>query len=135
MIRGVILVGVGRNMNRVIRTCYSFGVHDIYCMACTGRVSGNLFSATGQVRLHTIDSLDNFRRDSILGLEAIRGLPLLQDYPMHDIKYLAVGGESVSLRQCDFPRMARIPTANSLCLTVEAALAISLYHTGGGGYD
>jgi len=127
MIEGVILVSVGRNLNRAVRTCYSFGVNDIYCLQCSGQVKGNLFSATGQVRLHVIDSLDNFCRDNILGLEVAQSLPALQSYPMREIKYLAVGGESVTLKKGDFPAMVRIPTKNDLCLTTEAALAIALY--------
>ena len=38
MIEGVILIGVGRNLNRAIRTCYSFGVYDIYCLNCVARL-------------------------------------------------------------------------------------------------
>jgi hypothetical protein len=37
-LKGIILVGVGRNLNRAIRTAYSFGVSDIYCLNCTGKV-------------------------------------------------------------------------------------------------
>lgn len=127
MIEGVILIGVGRNLNRAIRTCYSFGIYDIHCLSCTGQVKGNLFSATSRVRLHAIDSLDCFCLDSILGLEIIPDLPTLHDYSDQGIKYLAIGGESVTLRKKDFPKMARIPTQNGLCLTTEAAMAIALY--------
>jgi len=126
MIKGIILVGVGRNLNRAVRICYSFGVYDVYCLNCFGQVKGNLFSASGRVKLHNIKNIKDIT-GSILGLEVTKSLPALQDYPVQDIEYLAVGGESVTLRQSDFPRMARIPTKNSLCLTTEAALAIALY--------
>ena len=48
MIKGVILIGVGRNLNRAIRTCYSFGVYNVYCYQCAGLVKGGLFSAEGR---------------------------------------------------------------------------------------
>jgi len=134
VIEGVILIGVGRNLNRAIRTCYSFGVYDIYCLNCTAKIKGDLYSAAGKVRLHEIKSLDLFNLEHILGLEKTKSLPFLQRRLFEDIKYIAVGGESVTLRQKEFPRMARIATANNLCLTAEAALAIALY-LGGGNYD
>ena len=120
------LVGVGRNLNRAIRTCYSFGVYDVYCVNCTGQISGNLFAAKA-VRLHQ----GMPRAESILALEVAKSLPPLGSIPAESIKYLVVGGESVTLRRKDFPLMARIPTANKLCLTTEASLAIALYHFGG----
>lgn len=127
MAKGVILIGVGRNLNRAVRTCYSFGVYDIYCLNCPGQVKGNLFSARG-ARLHRIESLAGFDRESILALEVIKSLPVLAAINSHSIEYLAVGGETTTLRRRDFPRMARIPTGDNLCLTTEAALAIGLYH-------
>jgi len=130
LIKGVILIGVGRNLNRAVRTCYSFGVYDVYCLNCPGEVSGNLFNAKN-VRVHRIDSLGVFPTDSILALEVTKSLPPLQAVDTGGIRYLAIGGETVTIRQKDFPRMARIPTANNLCLTTEAALAIALYHFGG----
>lgn len=127
VIKGVILIGVGRNLNRAIRTCYSFGVYDIYCFNCSGLIHGNLFSATGQVRLHQLSDLESLPVDKILALEVVKGQPLLHEYPIQGIEYLAIGGESITLKRSNFPNMARIPTANALCLTTEAALAIALY--------
>lgn len=127
MINGVILVGVGRNLNRAIRTCYSFGVYDIYCLNCTEKVKGNLFSAKGRVRLHEIYSLIDLPANKILGLETTKNLPALQECSVRDVEYLAIGGELMTLKRSDFPRMAHINTKNGLCLTTEAALAIGLY--------
>jgi len=130
MLDGVILVEVGRNLNRAVRTCYSFGVQNIYCLRCTGEVKGNLYSASGQVAIRTLDSLDQFDPEEVLALEVTPTLPSLQSVPVDGIRFVAIGGESTTLR--GFPRMARIHTQNSLCLTTEAALAIALYHLGGG---
>lgn len=127
MIKGVMLIGVGRNLNRAVRTCYSFGVYDIYCHQCPGTVRGSLFSAKGQVRIRRIDSLSAFDRAAALAVEVTKGLPPLQNISLDGINYLVVGGESVTLRRRDWPVMARIYTINSLCLTTEAALAIALY--------
>jgi len=131
LIEGVILIGVGRNLNRAIRTCYSFGVYDVYCFNCTGKITGNLFSAADQVCVHTLDSLDNFCGGSILGLEANPNLPPLREYRDRNPKYIAVGGESTTLRVKNFPQMAHIPTTNKMCLTTEAALSIALYELSG----
>lgn len=125
--KGIILVGVGRNLNRAIRTAYSFGVYDIYCLNCTGQVKGSLFSAAGKIRLHEIKSLAEIESTNILGLEVTKSLPPIEAYKGKDIDYIAVGGESTTLRRADFPMMARIPTTNDLCLTTEAALSIALY--------
>ena len=125
--KGIILVGVGRNLNRAIRTAYSFGVCDIYCLNCTGKVEGNLFSAAGKVRIHEIKSLAEIGSKNILGLEVTKSLPPIETFGDDDIDHIAIGGESVTLRQADFPKMARIPTINNLCLTTEAALALALY--------
>jgi len=125
--KGIVLVGVGRNFNRAIRTAYSFGVYDIYCLNCTGQVKGNLFSAAEQVRIHEIESIAEVKSNSILGLEVTKSLLPIDAYTGDDIDYIAIGGESVTLRQADFPKMARISTTNDLCLTTEAALAIGLY--------
>lgn len=125
--KGVVLIGVGRNLNRAIRTAYSFGIYDIYCLSCTAQIKGSLFSAAEKVRLHEIKGLSELESSNILGLEVIKSLPTIGAYKGEGIDYIAVGGESTTLRRADFPRMARIPTANKLCLTTEAALAIGLY--------
>jgi len=127
MIKGVILIGVGRNLNRAIRTCYSFGIYDIYCYQCNGKVTGSIFSAEGKVRVHKIDDLNSFTRSAVLALELMETLPILQRVDTHEIEYIALGGESVTLRKKDWPLMARIKTDNNLCLTTEAALAIALF--------
>ena len=129
MIQGVILVEVGRNLNRAIRTCYTFGVYDIYCLRCTGEIKGGLFAASGKVRVHHIESLKQFTFEEILALEMKKSLPLLTDINWGRIKYLAVGGESVTLRKKDYPVMARSVTPHNVCLTAEAALTIALYES------
>ena len=128
MIEGVVLIGVGRNLNRIIRACHSFGVQDIYCLNCEIGVKGNLFSATESVKLHEISSLDEMDIDTMLALEVSPSLPNIKDVSAFGICYIAIGGESTTLRKRDFKNMARISTKNKLCLTAEAALAIALYH-------
>ena len=91
--KGIILIGVGRNLNRAIRTAYSFGVYDIHCLNCTGKVNGSLFSAAGKVRLHEIESLAEIESGNILGLEVTKSLPPIESYEGEDIDYIAVGGE------------------------------------------
>ncbi|MBW2637895.1 MAG: hypothetical protein JRC86_10310 [Deltaproteobacteria bacterium] len=128
MIEGVILIGVGRNLNRAVRTCYTFGIYNIYCFNCnTATLHGNLFSASSRVRLHELADLTKINPRALLAVEANRKLPSLRKISKEKIKYVAVGGESTTLRQKDFPVMAYIPTRNRLCLTTEAALAIVLY--------
>ena len=74
-----------------------------------------------------MDDLSAFDCTAVLGLEITTTLPLLQNISLRGIEYLAIGGESVTLRQRDWPIMAQIATENDLCLTTEAALAIALY--------
>ena len=131
MIKGVILVGVGRNLNRAIRTCYSFGVYDLYCLNCAGQTKGNLYSAADKVKVHTIDSLEDFDPSEILALEINSQHQSMRDRPLTNIKYIAIGGESTTLRKKDFINMVQIQTSNKLCLTTEAALAIALYDFSG----
>lgn len=121
------MIGVGRNLNRAIRTCYSFGIYDVYCLNCTGCLTGNLFSSENKVKVHNIKSLDIFNIDEILAFESNPKFPPLRDYPTDKIKYIAIGGESTTLRKRDFINMVNIETSNRLCLTTEAALAISLF--------
>jgi hypothetical protein len=129
MIEGVIAIEVGRNLNRVIRTCYSFGVLDLYCLGCDMKqVNGNLFSASEKVRMHEIKDLCGFDKTEIIALEVLPSLPDIRCVSADSARFIAVGGESTTLRKKDFPRMARIPTKNKLCLTSEAALAIALHH-------
>ena len=135
MLKGVVLVGVGRNLNRAVRTCYTFGIYDLYCIDCA-EVEDRLFSAHGKVRLNRV-SMCELRQQidtrSILALERSFSIPSLHRARLSEIEYLAVGGESVTLRSRDFPRMARIETTNDLCLTTEAALAIGAYELRQGG--
>ena len=126
--KGIVLIEVGRNLNRAIRTAYSFGVYDIYCLNCTGQVKGSLFSAAEQVRIHEIKSLSELDSGNILGLEVTKSLPDIKEYIGQQIDYVAIGGESTTLKRSNFPKMARIPTVNELCLTTEAALAIALFN-------
>ena len=126
MFDGVILIGVGRNLNRAIRTCYVYGVYEVYCLNCSGEITGNLYSARDRVRVHQINSLKSFDLNRVLALERLKSLPTIDDISFEGLRYLAVGGESTTLRFREFPRMARIPTYNDLCLTTEGALAIGL---------
>src|SRR5690554_1892973 len=103
MIEGVVLVGVGRNLNRVIRTCYSFGVYDVFCVNCTGQISGNLFAAKAVIVRQGMPEVEN-----MLALEATKSLLPIGNVPPKTVKYLVVGGENVTLRSKDYPLMARI---------------------------
>lgn len=127
MIEGVIAVGVGRNLNRIIRTSHSFGVNKIFLLSSAGKLTGHLFSARGNVEVIEIADLSMFGNNELLALEVSPSIPDIRDVNVDGVRYIVVGGESVTLRKNDFRRMARIPTHNRLCLTSEAAIAIGLY--------
>jgi len=120
----VILYHAGRNINRAVRTCFTFGVDDLVVVG-PGRLSGNLFAARDRVRITYADALPDL--SNAVALENFYKTPL-GDVDWTGIDALLLGGESRSLPGRISPRYkATIPTANSFCLTVEAALAISLY--------
>jgi len=77
--------------------------------------------------MYEIKSLSELDSDNILGLEVTKSLPGIDEYAGEEIDYIAIGGESITLRRANFPKMARIPTVNNLCLTTEAAMAIALH--------
>lgn len=122
----VLLVGMKRNLNRCIRTCYSFGVDNIFLLGCDeSYIKGNLFSAKGKVKIQKIESIEEigeFRK--IVGFE-INGSGRCEDLKNADC--IAIGGEQTMLSKSDFEHLIKIPVKNNLCLTAEAALAIGLY--------
>ncbi len=119
----VLLVGVGRNLNRAIRTCYSFGVECIYLLDCDeAKIKGNLYSAKERVPIIKVDSIENL--GNVVAFEVDGNAPISE---LKTADCIAIGGESTTLSKVMFKTRIGIPTKNKLCLTTEAALAIALY--------
>lgn len=123
--KGVILYKCGRNLNRVIRTCYTFGVYELLLLECDkSYIKGNCYSANGKVNVREITSIADVQ-GKIVGLET------KQNDNIEIIKnadYLLVGGENVSIKKDMCNEITCIKTVNNLCLTVEAATAIDLFY-------
>lgn len=125
MIEEVWLYRVGRNLNRAYRTAEAFGCRKLVLVECNARLSGNLYQAAGRVEVATAESLP--ARD-ILALETWGEIPL--HAAEKQTRRILVGGETSGLpRRLPGIRTARIPMTGQVSgLTVEAALAIALYH-------
>lgn len=124
MIKNVYLWKVGRNINRAVRTSWSFGVEEVHTIDC-GDVSGNLFQAKNQ----KITQCSDIEPNTVF-IE-VNGDVELGDMDWRSVESIAVGGENVTLPSGSGVRARlRIPTAKSLCLTTEAALAIALHRAG-----
>ncbi len=121
---GVILYKCGQNINRAYRLCYTFGVHDLFLLDCDTAKTGNVFSAKDKVTIHHVDSLDGFFK--VAALEKGKGVPI--DATIADYDYILVGGENVTLTNKMASKFYHIDTQNSLCLTVDEALAIGLHY-------
>lgn len=125
MIEEVWLYRVGRNLNRAYRTAEAFGCRRLVLVECDAVLSGHLYAARGRVEVIKAERLPETR---ILALETWGAVPLnaVAEKPTR----LLLGGETSGLpRQMRGIPVARIPMAGrSSGLTVEAALAIALYH-------
>lgn len=120
--KGVILYKCGRNINRVYRLCYIYGIRDLYLVKCKIPEIGNVFSAKGRVNVHILDEMPAFEK--IAALEKEKGVPISTDIGAND--YIVVGGENVTLNSKICNTFFHIKTKNSLCFTVDEALAIGL---------
>lgn len=119
----VSLYKVGRNLNRCYRACHSAGVTRMELIDCTGEIEGNLYSAAGKVDVVCVDSVPH--RGTVC-LEVDGDVPI-DEVDWSGVQRIVVGGENVTLPRVRSYGRVRIPTANSLCLTTEAALSIGLY--------
>jgi len=133
MLIDVYLYNVGRNLNRAFRTCFSFGVKNLFLVgksfdrSIAWELKGNLYSAKEEVNIKYLDklpsignllALENYYSNSIYDL----GIKNWQQ-----IKGIVIGGESKGIpKDLEFGYMRKIPTINNFCLTVEASLAIGL---------
>jgi tRNA G18 (ribose-2'-O)-methylase SpoU len=130
----VYLYKVGRNLNRVYRTCEAFGIRRIYLMECDAELAGNLFRARGRVKVISAGHWPNGA--SSLALETSCKTPLWE-VEWKTVEALLVGGETsgLPLRQVKASQTAFIPMTGKVSgLTVEAALAIALYERARHGY-
>lgn len=121
---GVIAYKIGRNINRVYRLCHTYGIENLYLVGCDSPKIGNVFSAKGNVTLHIIDNMEGMR--NIAALEKGKGVPVCEEIKEFD--YLLVGGENVTLKNDMADKFFHIKTKNSLCLTVDEALAVGLHY-------
>jgi tRNA(Leu) C34 or U34 (ribose-2'-O)-methylase TrmL len=123
----IVLYNVRRNLNRVYRTCYSFGIYDIYLIDCNLFKKGNLFSAKNKVKTYILNNINEVNMNKTIALENYYSLSI-QNIDWKDINNILIGGESKGLPKKIKPKIkACIKTKNIFCLTVEAALAIILY--------
>lgn len=120
--KGIILYKCGRNINRVYRLCYVYGIENLYLLDCSDCSIGNTFSASGKVNVHILRDLNEIS-GSVYALEKT-GNYTLNELPKCD--YLIVGGENVTIRKKMCDKIIKINTENDLCLTVDQALAIAL---------
>ncbi len=124
---GVIVYKCGRNINRVYRLCHIYGIQNLFLVGCDSPKIGNVFSAKGTVAIHIIDNLNGMR--NIAALEKGKGVPICDKISEFD--YLLVGGENVMLKNDMADGFFHIKTENTLCLTVDEALAIGLHYATG----
>lgn len=127
----VVLYNVGRNLNRAYRTCFSFGVTEMFLVGASNdrpiawELRGNLFSAKNSVTISSCDEMPDI--GNAVALENYYVMPISR-INWSAVDTVLIGGESTGLPKNISPLYkATIPTAERFCLTVEAALAIALY--------
>lgn len=117
----IYLYKVGRNLNRAIRTCHSFGISEINLVDCDESfIKGSLFSAN--VHLRNTDLPDSLNT----AIFEINGKTTANKIDWNKINNIIIGGENITLPKSISDISIKIPTKNSLCLTTEASLAIAL---------
>lgn len=120
----VTLVNVGRNLNRIYRTAYSFGVERIELCRCSGKLEGATYSATGRVNMREVDG---YEPAGTLLVET-SGDVAIEDVDWSGVRRIVIGGEQTTLARSEGVfGVARIETEQRFCLTAEAACAIALH--------
>lgn len=123
----IILYKVGRNLNRAFRTCYSFGIYNIYLIDCNLSKIGNLFSAKDKIKMTILNNINDIDLNKTVALENYYSISI-QEINWKGIDNILIGGETKGLPRKINPKIkACIKTENIFCLTVEASLAIILY--------
>jgi len=120
------LVGVGRNLNRAVRTCAAFGVSRLVMLNCDEAwLTGNVYSAAGKVEIVRAETWPDAA--GTLALETYATMPI-REVPWEHVQRIVIGGETAGLpRGMAAEWWATIPQVSGPGLTVEAALAIALY--------
>lgn len=118
----IFLYKTGRNLNRSIRACHSFGIKTLNLVECDGSyLKGNLFSAE-------VNLLNNvFPPNKGTLIVEKNGVSKLSKIDWSKVENIVIGGENVTIPVKYGMYSARIETKNNLCLTTEAALNIVLY--------
>jgi tRNA(Leu) C34 or U34 (ribose-2'-O)-methylase TrmL len=123
----IYLYNVNRNLNRVYRTCYSFGIEEIFIISDNKnyKLKGNLFTAKDKVQIKTISFPNNLK--NIVAFENYYEKSIY-NFDWKNIEGIIIGGETCGLpKKINCNNKLKIPTINSFCLTVEASLSIILY--------
>lgn len=120
----VVLVGVGRNLNRAYRTAEAYGIRQIGLVRCNATISGRLFAAAGRVDVQALDEIPT--GTGVVALETGAGVSIdVLDWS--EVDTVLIGGETSGLTRTLPVRYAHIPMAGSISgLTVEGALVAAL---------
>lgn len=125
----VILYNVGRNLNRAFRTCFSFGVSELYLIGSMQyKLKGNLFKSKDKVKIIKLETMPELEYDNSIAFENYYKKSIYNFKEWRKIDTILIGGETTGLPKgikCNYK--IKIPTMNSFCLTVEATLAIVLF--------
>lgn len=118
----IYLYKTGRNLNRCVRACHSFGLNTLNLVECDeSYLKGNLFSSKVNLVMNTLPP-----NKGTLIVEK-NGVSPLHTIDWSKIENIVIGGENVTVPLKIGMYSARIKTYNNLCLTTEAALNIVLY--------
>lgn len=123
----IYLYNVNRNLNRVYRTCYSFGIKEIFIISDIKNyeLKGNLFVAKDKVQIKIVPFPDNL--NNIAAFENYYKESIYK-FDWKNIDGIIIGGETIGLpKRIVCENKLKIPTTDNFCLTVEAALSIILY--------
>lgn len=93
----IVLYKANRNLNRAIRTCYSYGIKDLFCVDCEALSKGNLFSSEGQVKTHNVKILPDFKYCALENFYSTS----IYNVNWDSIEAILIGGESDSLKKKD----------------------------------
>lgn len=120
----VVLVNVGRNLNRAYRTCEAYGITRMGLVDCDAKLSGQLYRAAGRVALEPMMQIP--AGPGVLALETGAG-PSIDTVDWAGIHTVVIGGETAGLPRTLPVDYAHIPMVGMISgLTVEGALAVAL---------
>lgn len=119
MLKQLVLVNVGVNLQRVCMTCRRFFIDQIVTVGCSDKCVATLQRNLYGIDIVTHDAVP----DGTLGLFPGGGLSL-RDVNWRTVTAVAIGNERTGLPKAWSGPRASIPTRDGKCLTVEATAAI-----------